>query len=97
MHSTRDKEVVRSEVGTALAEFDAAFYQPSLVRRQVLLRQFSAGQLGLEQLPRDVLTVLLQNADKVAMSAELTMREIAFYLQAGSHSTAMRRYTLFTT
>jgi len=88
VHSTRDKEVVRSEVRAALAEFDAAFYQPSLARRQLLLRQFAAGQLGLEELPRDVLTVLLQNADKVAMPAELMMREIAFYLQAGSHSTA---------
>ena len=88
VHSTRDKEVVRAEVRTALAEFDAAFYQPSLARRAALLQQFAVGGIRVEALPRDVLTVLLQNEDKLAMPANLMLREIAFYLQAGSHSTA---------
>jgi cytochrome P450 len=39
-------------------------------------------------LPRDVLTVLAQNEDRIELPPELMMREIAFYLQAGSHSTA---------
>ena len=88
VHSTRDKEVVRAEVRAALAEFDASFYQPSLARRTALLQQFAVGSIRVEALPRDVLTVLLQNEDKLAMPATLMLREIAFYLQAGSHSTA---------
>ena len=41
-----------------------------------------------EELPRDVLTVLLRNQDSIELTDELIEREIAFYLQAGSHSTA---------
>ena len=88
VHSTRDKKAVRAEVRAALAEFDALFYQPALARRRGLLDQHAAGTLGEDALPRDVLTVLLQNEDRVELSPDLMMREIAFYLQAGSHSTA---------
>ena len=88
VHSTRDKEVVRAEVRAALAEFNTLFYQPSLARRRALLDRFAAGEITEDALPRDILTVLLQNEDKVELSPDLMMREIAFYLQAGSHSTA---------
>ncbi len=88
VHSTRDKNIVRNEVRAALAEFDTLFYQPSLTRRRELLVRFAAGEIDEDALPRDVLTVLLRNEDKVELSPDLMMREIAFYLQAGSHSTA---------
>jgi cytochrome P450 len=88
VHSTRDKEAVRGEVRAALAEFDAAFHQPSLERRRAALARFARGEIGEDDLPRDVLTVLLRNEDRVELSPELLRREIAFYLQAGSHSTA---------
>lgn len=88
VHSTRDKETVRAEVRAALAEFESSFYQPSMARRRELLARFAAGEVAEDALPRDVLTVLLRNEDKVELSADLMMREIAFYLQAGSHSTA---------
>jgi cytochrome P450 len=88
VHSTRDKETVRNEVRAALAEFKTAFYEPSLARRQLLLADFAAGKITEEDVPRDVLTVLLKNDERVEMAPDLMMREIAFYLQAGSHSTA---------
>ena len=88
VHSTRDKETVRSEVRAALLEFESTFYRPSMARRRGLLARFAAGEVTEEALPRDVLTVLLRNEDKVELSPDLLMREIAFYLQAGSHSTA---------
>ena len=88
VHSTRDKSAVRDEVRVALAQFDALFYQPSLARRRHLLERFSSGQIGEDALPRDVLTVLLRNEDRVELPPDLMLREIAFYLQAGSHSTA---------
>ena len=88
VHSTRDKSAVRDEVRAALAQFDALFYQPSLARRRDLLQRFSSGQIGEDALPRDVLTVLLRNEDRVELPPDLMLREIAFYLQAGSHSTA---------
>lgn len=88
VHSKRDKETVRAEVRAALAEFDADFYQPSMARRRALLGRFAAGEITEDALPRDVLTVLLRNEDKVDLPPDVMMREIAFYLQAGSHSTA---------
>ena len=88
VHSTRDKDTVRAEVRAALAEFDAHVYQPSMARRRGLLARFASGDITEDALPRDVLTVLLRNEDKVELPPDLMMREIAFYLQAGSHSTA---------
>jgi len=88
VHSTRDKEVVRAEVREALATFDRVFFQPSVDRRRQALVQLAAGELTEEDMPRDVLTVLLSNTDALPLSPDLMRREIAFYLQAGSHSTA---------
>jgi len=88
VHSTRDRDEVRSEVRDALVRFDATFLAPSVARRAHLLQEFEAGRRGEDGLPRDVLMVLLRNEDKLELSRELLRREIAFYLQAGSHSTA---------
>ena len=81
VHTTRDPAQVRVEVRAALAEFDALFLQPSIARRMALL---SAG----EALPQDVLSVLLANEDRIDLPADVLQREVAFYLQAGAHSTA---------
>ena len=88
VHSTRNKEEVRAEVREALRDFDHSFYQPSLARRRDLLERLRRGEITQDELPRDVLTVLAQNEDRIELPPELMMREIAFYLQAGSHSTA---------
>jgi cytochrome P450 len=76
------------EVRAALTELDERFLQPSIARRQALLAQLERGEIGEEELPRDVLTVLLRNEDRLELPPEVLRREIAFYLQAGSHSTA---------
>jgi cytochrome P450 len=88
VHSTRPKAEVEAEVEAALQRFDGEFLGPSIARRQALLADFNAGRISEEQLPRDILTVLLRNEDKLDLPHALLRREIAFYLQAGSHSTA---------
>lgn len=88
VHSKRDKEQVRAEVRAALLEFDAAFLQASIARRKALLERFARGEIAEDALPRDVLTVLLRNEDRLEMPPDVLRREMAFYLQAGSHSTA---------
>lgn len=80
VHSTRDKAEVEREVRAALLELDEAFLRPSVARRQALLARG-------EEMPRDVLGVLLRNEDRVNLTPEMLLREMAFYLQAGSHST----------
>jgi cytochrome P450 len=88
VHSTRDPEQVRAEVQAALEEFDALFLQPSIERRRGLLERLAAGEITEDDLPRDVLTALLRNWDELGIDRDVLRRECAFYLQAGSHSTA---------
>ncbi|MBU3737828.1 MAG: cytochrome P450 [Rhodoferax sp.] len=88
VHSTRDKDAVRAEVRLAMRRFDEQFYQPSLARRRALVDACQRGAVPADSLPRDVLTVLVANEDRIELPPEVMMREIAFYLQAGSHSTA---------
>ena len=88
VHSTRDPSEVRAEVQAALEDFDALFLQPSIERRRRLLEQLGAGEVTEDDLPRDVLTALLRNWDELGIDRDVLRRECAFYLQAGSHSTA---------
>ncbi|RME64779.1 MAG: cytochrome P450, partial [Alphaproteobacteria bacterium] len=88
VHSTRDKGAVEAEVKAALQEFSARFEQPSIARRATLLKRFHAGEIAEEDLPRDVLTMLLKNEDKLELPDDVLLREMAFYMQAGAHSTS---------
>lgn len=87
-HSTRDRAVVNAEVSAAMAEFQSEFLDPSIARRQGLLAQVAAGSATVEDLPRDVLTVLLGNVDDLHLPADVIQREIAFFLLAGAHTSA---------
>ena len=88
VHSTRDRSEVEREVRAALDTLQRRFLEPSIARRMALLDRLAAGQIDEDALPRDVLTVLLRNEDKVDLPPDVLLREMAFYLQAGSHSTA---------
>src|SRR5689334_13720199 len=88
VHTTRDPGAVRAEVAAALEEFDALFLQPSIERREALLARFAEGEITEDDLPRDVLTALLRNQEELGIDRDVLRRECAFYLQAGSHSTA---------
>ena len=87
-HSTRDKNVVRGEVANALQAFKEQFFEPSKTRRECLLHRIAAGQLAEESAPRDILTVLLANRDEQDLNDDMILREVAFFMQAGSHSSA---------
>lgn len=87
VHSERNRDTVIEEVNDAKTAF-ADFLLPSKERREKLLADFREGKIPEEDLPRDVLTVLLRNQDNIQLSDALIEREIGFYLQAGSHSTA---------
>ncbi|MEM6773377.1 MAG: cytochrome P450 [Pseudomonadota bacterium] len=87
-HSTRNKAEVVEEVGAAMDLFDERFFQPSLARREALLAKKASQKLADEELPRDVLTVLLANREEQGLDLDTIRREVAFFLQAASHSTA---------
>jgi len=83
VHSTRDRGELEAEVRASLEQFDREFHAPSAARRRALL---AAGPEGAASLPRDVLTVILE-AELLPDPAQRN-REMAFYMQAGAHSTA---------
>jgi cytochrome P450 len=87
-HYTGDRDAKRAEVAAALAAFDEEFLAPSIARRRAALEAVSAGELDEDELPRDVLTVLLRNQDDLELAPEVVLRETCFYLLAGAHTSA---------
>lgn len=87
-HSTRNKDDVRHEVAEALALFDSRFLQPSRARREQILLEIEAGRVPVESAPRDIHTVLLQNRSEQDIDDAMIRREVAFFMQAASHSSA---------
>ena len=87
-HHTGDKQAKAAEVLHHLEAFDEEFLQPGIARRRSLLDQLTAGEITEDELPRDVLTVLLRNEDRIPLPHEALRREIAFYLLAGAHTSA---------
>ena len=88
VHSLKDKTIIRNQVLDALEVFDREFYSSSLKRREKILEKFECGEIEEESIPKDILTILLRNKKKLYLSNDIIRREVAFYLQAGSHSTA---------
>ncbi|MBT96030.1 MAG: cytochrome P450 [Acidimicrobiaceae bacterium] len=87
-HYIGDVETKRAEIEKKLEAFDKEFLEPGIAYRNELLKKFGRGEIPEEDLPRDVLQVLLRNQDKVPMTRESLRREIAFYLLAGAHTSA---------
>jgi len=85
---TGDQDEKRLEVAAALARFDTEFLGPSIERRRALLDQVANGTQAEESLPRDVLTALLRNEDDLDLPHDHLLREVAFHLLAGAHTSA---------
>ena len=87
-HYSGDRDAKRAEVADALHSFDREFLEPSIANRLRALARFEAGELGEEDLPRDVLTVLLRNQDNLELPPDVVLRETCFFLLAGAHTSA---------
>jgi cytochrome P450 len=87
VHAVGDKEAIKDDGDAALLEFEARFLRPAIERRQRLVA--AAAESGdAAALPRDVLTTLLQNQDRLALPYEVVRREVAYFPWVGSHSTS---------
>ncbi len=82
----KDLEAKSQAVRDTLEEFDRRFFTPSAARRQRLIAQVRNGELDEDQLPMDVLTVLLADEDKLNLVRDMVVRETAFYFLAGAHT-----------
>ncbi len=84
--SNLDREATKLEIQRTLDEFDTRFFTPSAERRREAIKRFEAGEIGEDDLPMDVLTVLLRNEDAIDIARDLVLRETAFYFLAGAHT-----------
>lgn len=87
-HYAGDRDAKRDEVSQALRQFDAEFLQPSIERRRALIDGYKKGELQESEVPKDVLTTLLRNEDDLHLPDEVVLRETAFFLLAGAHTSA---------
>ncbi len=81
-----DREPIFQEIREAIEEFRERFFLPARTRRLALLEQYRAGTLSEEDLPRDILTILLMHDEELSMPDELMVREVAFFYLAASHT-----------
>ena len=84
--SKLDREAEKKKIAATLNAFDERFFTPSAERRQALIERFDAGEIDEDELPMDVLTVLLRNEDKLDIDRDMVLRETAFYFLAGAHT-----------
>ena len=87
----KEPDAVRALVRSAYAEFERDFVRPAWERRAPLVERVLRGELTADELPQDILTVLLLHRDDPSL--ELTddgrvVREVATYLQGGTHTSA---------
>ena len=81
-----DREPIFQEIREAIDEFRERFFLPSRARRLALINDYRAGNISEEDLPRDILTILLMHDEELAMPDELMVREVAFFYLAASHT-----------
>jgi cytochrome P450 len=87
-HAVGDTAPIVRGGDEALEQFDVEFFRPSLLRRQALVDEVERGGLAESELPRDVLTTLLRNQDRLDLPDATVLREIAYFPWVGSHSTS---------
>jgi cytochrome P450 len=84
--SLGDRAAIRADIQRALDHFDTGFFTPSLRRRAKLLAAHAQGEIAEADLPRDMLVAMLQGNDELHASHDVLMKEMAFYLMAGAHT-----------
>jgi len=87
-HATGDKSAIVADGDRALDEFEREFFLASMERRQVLVEAVERGEADEATLPRDVLTTLLRNQDRLDLPYRTLLREVAYFPWVGSHSTS---------
>ena len=85
----RDPEAVRTRYRAAMTEFGERYVAPSRATREAAIAQLRAGTITEEELPHDILTVILLHREDAALALDddgRIVRETATYLQGGTHT-----------
>lgn len=83
--ATRDLDDVIRDALKAKDEFDARFFRPARERRGVLLERCKAGELTADELPNDLLMLLLRAYEQ--WDEDQLLRECIFFLGASASTT----------
>lgn len=81
-----EAEAIQAEIVEAMRDFEVRYFVPSVERRRALIADLRAGLLSEADLPRDVLTVLLQAEDKLDIQRKALLQETIFLTLAGAHT-----------
>lgn len=87
----RDPDAVRALVRATYDEFERRFVRPSWARRAALIARMRRGEMAEDELPQDILSVLLLHRGDPAVELAddgRVVREVATYLQGGTHTSA---------
>lgn len=87
-HFIGDKNEVINDGNDALATYRSEFFDPACAVRSEAVSRRDAGEIGDDDLPKDVLTTLLANQRNLEMPMQHIIQEIAYYPWVGSHSTS---------
>ena len=79
-----DKDAISNEINDSIEAFNNEFYKPSKQKRLEYLNRFKLGEISESDVPKDVLTELLKNQEKLGLSDDIILKETAFYLLAGA-------------
>jgi cytochrome P450 len=87
----KDPDAVRAAVRQTYVEFDRDFVRPAMATRTALIDRVRGGELPEQDLPHDILTVLLLHRADPQLELDddgRVVREVATYLQGGTHTSA---------
>ncbi len=87
----KDPDAVRAAVRQTYTEFERDFVRPAMATRVALIDRVRRGELAEEELPHDILTVLLLHRAEPQLELDddgRVVREVATYLQGGTHTSA---------
>ncbi len=74
------------DIESAISEFEQSFFMPSRRKREQLIARVDSGETKQEDLPMDVLTLLLLHQRELQLSDRVLLKEIAFYYLASAHT-----------
>jgi len=94
----KDPDAVRVLVRDAYAEFERDYVRPAWERRAGLIAAAQRGEVREEDLPQDILTVLLLHRGDASLALSddgRVVREVATYLQGGTHTSGQTLVNAF--
>lgn len=87
-HALGDKAAVVARGDAAFEAFTREWFEPARARRAALVDAVARGEIDEADLPRDVLTTLLRNQDRLELPEDTVRREVAYFPWVGAHSTS---------